>query len=343
MMAVSRRQIMTGGLGLASGLALSRMAPGKVALAADRVKAMLQLGWIANVENMGEFVAAEKGYYTAEGLDITIEPGGPALAVEPLIVAGKALVGLSQPDIVQRAKDNGANLKVIAATFQKNPAAVMSLASKPIKTPQELVGKKLGIQQAGVPIYDAFFTSIGIDPKTITYVPEQYDPAPLVTGDCDAFVSFQTNQPIQLKTQGIETVTFLLADYGFNLYTDALVVTDEALADAEKRATIVKIVRATIKGWRDALTDPAAAAKITVEKYGQSFNLELEPQVLTAQAEIPLVETDETKTNGLLSMSEAGIAQNIDTLKRSGIEATAEDLFDTTILAEIYKDGITLA
>jgi ABC-type nitrate/sulfonate/bicarbonate transport system substrate-binding protein len=292
---------------------------------------------------MGEFVAAERGYYLAEGVDLDLLPGGPAVSVEPQVVSGKAIVGLTQADNVSRARLNGATLKVVATTFQRNPAAVMSLATNPIRTPQELAGKKLGIQQSGVPIYDAFFKTIGMDASTITYVPVQFDPAPLVSGEVDAFVSFQTNQPIQLATQGIETVTFLLADFGFNLFTDAFVVTEATLADAEDRATVIKILRATIKGWQDALVDPVMAAELVVTKYGKSLNLDLEAQTLTAQAEIPLVETDETKANGLFTMSETGIADNIATLKAAGIEMTAEEIFDTSLLAEIYKDGTTIA
>jgi ABC-type nitrate/sulfonate/bicarbonate transport system substrate-binding protein len=338
MTGITRRSLLVRGSAAAGGLALARAGlPSLAAAAGD--EATFQLGWIANVENMGEFVAAERGYYTAEGLDLTIEPGGPAVSVEPLVVGGKALVGLSQPDNVARARANGGKLKVIGATFQRNPSAVMSLASNPIATPQDLVGKKLGLQQSGVPIYDAFFKSINIDPKTITYVPVQFDPAPLVSGQVDAFASFQTNQPIQLKTQGVDTVTFLLADFGFNLYSDAVIVSEETLNDAGKRATVTKILRATIKGWQDALADPAGAAKLVVEKYGTSLNLDLNAQTLTAQAEVPLIQTDETAAHGLLSMSQTGIDQNIATMRASGVEATAEDIFDTSILAEIGPIG----
>src|SRR4051794_10396321 len=339
-MTISRRGFMAVGVGSVSGLLLSRSLP---VLAAQNAAASLQMGWIANVENAGEFVAAENGYYTAEGIDLELTPGGPGISVEPLVVSGKALVGLSQPDNVARARDQGGKLKVVATTFQRNPAAIMSLASAPVPTPQDLVGKKLGIQQSGVPIYDSFFTSIGIDPKSITYVPVQFDPAPLVSGEVDAFVSFQTNQPIQLKTQGVDTVTFLLADFGFNLFTDAFIVTEDSLADQEKRDTIIKILRATFKGWQDAIADPATAAKLVVDKYGKSLNLELEPQTLTLQAEIPLIQTDETKQNGLCTMSEADIATNIQTLTNSKIEATAEDIFDTSLLAEIYPAGTPIA
>lgn len=340
---LTRRRVLAGaGSGLAA-LSLGRLALPNRTFAQELTKATLQMGWIANVENAGEFVAAEKGYYTDEGLEMTLEPGGPAVSVEPLVVSGKALIGLSQPDVVARARANGAQLKVVAATFQKNPAAVMSLASAPIATPQELVGKKLGIQQSGVAIYDAFFTSIDIDPKSITYVPVQFDPAPLVNGEVDAFVSFQTNQPIQLATQDIETVTFLTADYGFNLYADAMLVSEETLADEEKRATAVKIIRATIKGWQDALADPPMAAQLVVEKYGKSLNLDLAAQTLTLEAQIPLIQTEDTEEFGLLTMTEEGIAQNIETLKNSGIEATAEEIFDTSLLEEVYNGANTIS
>lgn len=342
MVAISRRRFVAGGLGCLGGVALARVVwPG--GRAAAQTAATFQMGWIANVENAGEFVAAEKGYYTAEGVELELVPGGPGISVEPLVVAGQALVGLSQPDNVARARLQGGLLKVVAATFQRNPSAVMSLASNPIATPQELVGKKLGIQQSGVPIYDAFFTGIGIDPKSITYVPVQFDPAPLVSGEVDAFVSFQTNQPIQLRLEEIETVTFLLADYGFNLFTDAFIVAEESLADEAKRATIVSILRATFQGWRDAIADPEMAAKLVVEEYGKSLNLELEPQTLTLREQIPLIETDETKANGLGTMSEQAIEQNIATLKQSGIDATAADIFDTSLLAEVYQNGTPVA
>src|SRR5579884_1384697 len=259
MHAVSRRGVLKGGLGLAAGLALPGL--GGAALAVKGTPVNFQLGWIANVENMGEFMADDKGYYSAEGLDMTLTPGGPAVSVEPLVVSGKALVGLSGVDVVARARKQGAKLKIIAATYQKNPSAVMSLASKPIRTPKDLVGKKLGLQQSGVPVYDAFFKVNGIDPKSVTIVPVQFDPAPLVSGQVDAFASFQTNQPIQLQLQGIKTVTFLLADYNFNIWQDVLEVTEETLADKDKRATVVKTLRATIKGWQDAVADPVAAAK----------------------------------------------------------------------------------
>jgi ABC-type nitrate/sulfonate/bicarbonate transport system substrate-binding protein len=305
--------------------------------AAALTAATLQLGWIANVENMGEFVADDRGYYKQQGLSVKLVPGGPGVSVEPLLVAGKALMALSAPDLVAQARLKGAKVKIVATTFQKNPSAVMSLASKPIKTPHDLVGKKLGLQPSGEVIYNAFFTANGIDPKSITYVPVQFDPSPLVDGEVDAFASFQTNQPIQLALQGVKTYTFLLADFGYSLFTDCCVVTEKTLADKNARATAVKLLRGTIKGWQTALAIPALGAHLVVTKYGKTLGLQEDAQLLTAKAEVPLAQSKDTKLHGLFWMSDAMMRANIQTLARGGINMKAQDLFTTALLREAYQ------
>src|SRR3954469_2564195 len=108
-------------------------APFAAGLAWAAEKTVIQLGWIANVEYMGMFIADDAGYYKDEGLDLDIVPGGPAVAVAPIIASGKALVGLDSVDTIARARAEGAKLKLIGAELQRNPTAVMSLADKPIK------------------------------------------------------------------------------------------------------------------------------------------------------------------------------------------------------------------
>ncbi|WP_179266251.1 ABC transporter substrate-binding protein [Asanoa hainanensis] len=301
-----------------------------------------QLGWLANVENMGIYVADDGGYYTKEGLKTTVVPGGPSVSVGPLVASGKAFVGLDSVDTIARARKEGAPLKIVGATLQKNPSAVVSLAKSPIRTPQDLVGKRLGVQQSGTEIYNAFFKANGVDPKSVTYVPVQFDPAPLVNGEVDAFASFLTSQPIQLKRQGVDTEAFLLADFGYGLWADAFVVSEATLADKEQRARLVNLMRASVKGWQDAVADPAKGVKLAVEKYGKSLQLNADEQLLTAQSFVPLIQTPETKTNGLLTMSKAGIDANIATMAAVGITATADELFDTTILADVFAGKPTV-
>jgi ABC-type nitrate/sulfonate/bicarbonate transport system substrate-binding protein len=157
-----------------------------------------------------------------------------------------------------------------------------------------------------------------------------------VSGQVDAFASFQTNQPIALAQKGIKTVTFLLADYGYNTFADAFVVSEKTLADKTARATVKKILIATIRGWQDSLKDPAAAANVVVSGPGKSLGLRLHDQTLTARAEVPLVQTAATRKHGLFWMDPAGIAVNMASMKRIGITIKQSDLFTNELLQEIY-------
>ena len=302
----------------------------------------MQLGWIANVEYMGMFIADDAGYYKDEGLEMEIVPGGPAVSVAPIVASGKALVGLDSVDTIARARAEGAKLKLIGAELQRNPTAVMSLADKPVKTPQDLVGKKFGVQQNGAEIINLFFKMNNIDPASVTIVPVQFDPAPLVAGEVDAFLSFLTNQPVQLALKGIETNNFLLSDYGYTAWADCLVVHEDSLADAERRKQLVGVVRGTVRGWQDAIADPKRGATLAVTKYGASFGLDQKAQELTAEKLIPLVATEETKKNGLFTMSKEGIDANIAILTLGRASTTAEELFDTSVLDEAFGGKTTL-
>jgi ABC-type nitrate/sulfonate/bicarbonate transport system substrate-binding protein len=332
---LSRRSFLLRTGAITGGLALST-APFRIGAASAADKTVMQLGWIANVEYMGMFVADNSGYYKSEGLDMEIVPGGPAVAVAPIVASGKALVGLDSADTIARARKEGAKLKLIGVELQRNPTAVMSLADKPIKSPKDLVGKKFGVQQNGVEIISLFFKKNNIDPKSVTIVPVQFDPAPLVAGEVDAFMSFLTNQPIQLALKGIETNNFLLSDYGYDAWADCLVVHEDSLADPERRKQLVGIVRATVRGWQDAVADPKRGAKLAVEVYGKSFGLDQKAQELTAEKLIPLVETDETKKNGLFTMSASGIEANVRMINDAGVPTTAAELFDTSVIEEAF-------
>ena len=341
---IDRRRLLRmsalGGAGLivgptiASALGVTRVAASGTTAPGELDEFNVQLGWIANVENAGEFVAASKGFYADEGINPTLTPGGPGAILEPTVVSGAALVGLSSADTIALANAEGAGLKIVGVTLQQNPSAVMSLASNPVPDAQSLEGKRLGLQQTADAIYEAFFLKAGVDASQVTIVPVQFDPAPLVAGEVDAFASFQTNQPIALAAQGIETVSWLLADYGYNLYADAFFVTEDTLADEEARDMVVRFLRATRRGWEDAIADPAAAAQIVVDEYGAELDLDLEGQTATLDAFVPLIQTEEIAEQGLFWMTDEGIAANVETMQSVDIEVD-ESLFTNELLEEI--------
>jgi ABC-type nitrate/sulfonate/bicarbonate transport system substrate-binding protein len=304
--------------------------------------ASLQLGWIANVENMGPYVAERDGYFEDLGLDLAITPGGPSTAVEPLVQSGKALVGLSSADIIARANAEGADLVIVGATLQTNPMSIMSLDSAPIETLDGLVGKRLCVQTSGVAIMDGVLAANGIAKDDVTYVTADFDPSPLVAGDCDAFVSFLNNQPATLRAQGVENVTFPLSDYGYDAWGNVVFTKREVLEDPAQRETVQKVLEGIIRGWQTALDDPDGSAEYIVTGPGADQNLDLDQQKFAAEAFVPMVRTVETEANGLLTMSPDGVAANIATMEDLGVPGDLSTLFDTSLLDEIFADGPTL-
>jgi ABC-type nitrate/sulfonate/bicarbonate transport system substrate-binding protein len=302
----------------------------------------IRFSWIKNVEFAGSYIADNKGYYKAEGFsEFTLIGGGPtATPAETDVLTGKAMVGISAPDTTAAAILKGGTLKIIGAQYQKNPFAIMSMSKTPIKSAQDMIGKKIGVQATNEAIWAAFLKANKIDPKSITKVPVQFDPLPLTTGTVDGWMSFVTNEPNALKLKGFETTHFLFADQNYPLVSETYVVADKTIK--ERRAALKAFLRAEIKGWKDSIADPALGAKLTVEIYGKGLGLTLEEQTLESKDGNALIYTEETKKNGLFTMTPELIAANIKTLELAGHKVTAEQIFDFSLLEEVYKEDPSL-
>jgi ABC-type nitrate/sulfonate/bicarbonate transport system substrate-binding protein len=298
-----------------------------------------RLSWIKNSEFAGSYIADNKGYYKQVGFSsVNLIAGGPsAQPTEVDVSSGKALVGISSPDQVASAIGAGSDLVIIGAQYQKNPFAVMSLAKNPIKTPQDMYGKKFGLQAANQIVWDAFVKSSGIDDSKIIKFPAQFDPAPLVQGQADCWMSFVTNEPNLLKVQGVDTYTFLLADFGYPLVNEVFVIQRKSLK--ENRDLIKAFLKAEIMGWRDLAKDPDLGAKLTVETYGKDLGLDAAEQTLEIKSETDLIVTADTKANGIFTITDDLIAKNVETLGKSGITVTADKLFDLSALKEVYAEN----
>ena len=144
-------------------------------------------------------------------------------------------------------------------------------------------GKKIGVQATNEAVWNAFLKANAIDPSSITKVPVQFDPSPLVAGTVDGWFSFVTNEPNLLKTQGVETKTFLLADYKYPLVSETYVVKKDSLTS--KRDEIKAMLVADIKGWQQNLKDPTIGAKLAANVYGKDQKLTVEEQTLESTSE----------------------------------------------------------
>jgi ABC-type nitrate/sulfonate/bicarbonate transport system substrate-binding protein len=300
-----------------------------------------QLSWIKNFQFDGEYIADDKGYYKANGLRVNLLSGGPNSATDAIVQSGKALIGQSSPDFTANAIAKGADLKIIGANYQKSPFCIISLAKKPIRTPQDLVGKKIGIQSTNEVAWTAFLKLSGIDRSQLQQVPVQFDISPLTTGAIDGFWGYSNDDVIHLQEKGVAVEYMLLADYGYKLLTATYTVRSDSLTDKAKRAQVVSFMKADIKGWQDAVADPELGAELTVSKYGKSLNLAVSDQQKSAAATNLLMVTPDTKSHGLMWMTDEAISSTVSTLAAGGVQAD-KSIFTTEILEEVFHGGTTV-
>ncbi|UGT39329.1 ABC transporter substrate-binding protein [Nocardia yamanashiensis] len=298
----------------------------------------VQLSWLKNIEFAGEYFADAKGYYKEAGFgSVNLIAGGAAsTSVEAGLGTGKIWAGLSAPQTTAPALLEGLKAKIVGTTYQKNPFCIVSSAAKPIATPQDMKGRKIGVQDTNQLIFNALLTANNMTPNDVTIVPAQYDPTPLANGEVDGWVSYVTNEPITLSAKGFANTNFLFADYGLPLVAETLTVSQQTIDN--ERDKLKAFLVAEIKGWRDAVANPAESARLAVEVYGKDQRLDLAEQTKEATAQNSLVTSPETVYNGLFTMSDELITGNIRALAKAKIDIKAEQLFDLSVLKEVFAE-----
>ncbi|UJW86215.1 ABC transporter substrate-binding protein [Devosia sp. SL43] len=326
-LSLSRRQFVGAGLGT---LGLSALSPRL--LAQETKDVALQLSWLHSVQFGGSYIAKSKGYWSDAGLNVALNPGGPNAPVDPAVVTGQALVGISAADYASASVEQGAPFKIIGVAMQKNPFVIASLPANPVNTPADLVGKSIGMALANTPVLQALCTINNVDISQIEIVPTQYDAAPLLADQVDCLLCWETDLPVAMAIKGVESVTMLMADHGYAVHSQTYIATDDSLAN--RRSDLVALMRGEVNGWNDYKADPKAAASLTLELYPDQ-GLDLPTQQLQAERQVPLMFSALTDQFGFGWFTDETVEQNVETLGLLGRSVTA-DLWDRSILEEVH-------
>jgi ABC-type nitrate/sulfonate/bicarbonate transport system substrate-binding protein len=332
---LSRRTLIGAGIGAgvvalgagAVGLSMRANEQGAAARAAT-----LQLSWLHSSQFGGSYIALDRGWWSEAGLEVSLLPGGTNAPVEPPVVSGTALVGVSAADFTAAAVAEGAPFKILGVAMQKNPFVIASLPENPVNVPSDMEGKRIGMALANTPVLEALCTLNGVDINAIEIVPTQYSPQPLLADEVDCLLCWETDLPVAMAIEGIESVTMLMADFGYALHSQTYIATDESLAT--RRDDLVALMSGEVRGWEAYRADTDAAAALTLELFPDA-GLDLPTQQLQASRQVPLMFSDLTDANGFGWWTDETVEANIETLALLGRTVTP-DLWDRSILEQVH-------
>ncbi|WP_417721533.1 ABC transporter substrate-binding protein [Salipiger sp.] len=266
------------------------------------------------------FAAIDNGHFADAGLAVEITAGQGSLDAIPKVATGAFPVGFADINSLVKFLDQNPGAPVIAVMmiYDKPPFAVIGRKSLGVETPADLAGKVLGAPPpdgawAQFPIFAA---ENGLDMGKITVEPVGFptrEPM-LAEGKVASITGFSFSSYLNLVRLGVpedDISTILMADYGVDLYGNAIIVnTDFAAANPE----LVKgFLAAVAAGWKDAIADPAAATASLVER-NPAADAELEQRRLQLSIDDNVV-TDWTKANGFGDVDDARLANSIEQIK----------------------------
>lgn len=265
----------------------------------DGEDAAVQFNWIMNSTWAGSYLADENGHYEDAGLNVELLTGGPNVDFMSSLSSGQALIafaGFTEPATLNQ---EGSDFVLIGSLYQMSPLSVISQADDGITEPSDLEGRRMGVSDTAMSVWEQFSETAGIDTDQVELVPITTGPEALVAGDVDAYMGFITEGPGLLASMGVDAEAFLLQDFGYGYYVNAYTVRREDLEDEESRELIKDLLKADLQGQLDMIEDPEAAAELTVDRYGDELGLELESERSTVDMAIELFYSPTTEEYGI--------------------------------------------
>lgn len=226
----------------------------------------LPMGYIPDPQYAPFYVAVERGYFAEEGLelefDYSFETDGMALVGANEVPF--AIVGGDQA-ILARAQD--LPIVYVMEWFQKYPIAIVSRAANGIKTPQDLVGRQVGLPGffgTSYVGYVGLLSANGISEDQVQASDIGFTQIETLLSDqAEAVVVFANNEPVQLANMGEAIDVLQVADY-IDLVHNGIVTNEQTIANDPE--LVRGFLRALLRGLSDTLADPDAAYEIS-KKY----------------------------------------------------------------------------
>ena len=271
------------------------------------------LDWVFQGPTSPFLVALEKGYYKAEGLDVTMDPGQGSAGAVQRVATGAYQIGFADVNatIEYNAKNPGKEVMCVFMAYDYAPFGVYALKKSGIKVPKDLEGKKLGapVFDASFRLFPAFAKKTGVTKWEHVNLTPQLREQSLVQGSVDFISGHYFSSMLDLKARGVkfdDIVAMRYVDFGMDLYANGIIVS----ADMLKNEKAIKgFIAATLKGWKDVIADNKvgiAAAK----KRDPLIDEALETERLQISLQTNVL-TPYVKANGMGDVDPARFASSV--------------------------------
>lgn len=240
-------------------------------------KVTVVLDYVPNTNHTGMYVALDKGYYEAEGLDVEIvEPVDGATAT--LIAQQKGTFGISyQEDVtIARTSSDPLPIKAIAAIIQHNTSGFVSLADSGIETPADFEGKTYaGWGGPGeMAVLEGCMTQAGKDFSKLNVVIADGSGFAALGRSCDLMWFFEAWDNVQAEMNGVKLNYMACRDLDERLdYYTPVIITSDAVIESDPEM-VKAFLRATEKGYADTIAAPDEAAEL-LAGYAPNYDPEM--------------------------------------------------------------------
>ncbi|ERK30377.1 ABC transporter substrate-binding protein [Clostridium intestinale] len=305
----------------------------------DKVK--LQLKWLPQSQFMGFYVAAEKGYYKDAGIEIELLPGGSDIIPEQNVYNGAADIGVTWVSSLMTYQAQGYELQEIAQVFQKSGLLLASKKSSGINSPADLKGKKVanwfgGNEYEVLALLEKYKLNKDSDLKLVQ---QDYTMDQLKEGSVDAASAMTYNEFGLLLESGIKESdlnVINMNDEGVAMLEDCLFVNSEWAS--KNKDVVSRFLKATIKGWQEAVKNPEAAGKIVYE-VDKSVSLEHQVYMAKEVAKLAAPEGFDSAKIGQIDMD--AVKQTAKFLKLYNKDLAKDPVVDKTTFTSEYWDEAT--
>lgn len=250
----------------------------------------------ANLPFVGAYVADARGFFTEEGLDVTIQHSGPGGESLQLLSAGEVdVTTMDAAVLLQRRADPGLPLVSIGLIGQRGQQAFVALTDSGIESPEDWRDRLVGYKGTPPPDLFALLETAGLTDEDVQLINVGFDPRVLTEGQVDVYPVFKSNEPDTLRTWGFEVNMWEATDYGAPTLGLTYVTTEEKVkADAE---ALTGFMRAVLKGIEYAREDPSSAVDIVMDHVGSEGDRD--HQLYMLETELADSVSDVTEEHGV--------------------------------------------